>query len=45
MIQNAGINDVFEIKGADHMPMFCKPQELFDSLNQISIKYTLEIMK
>jgi pimeloyl-ACP methyl ester carboxylesterase len=40
MIQNAGINDVFEIKDADHMPMFCKPQELYDSLNQISIKYT-----
>ncbi|KAK2410988.1 salicylic acid-binding protein [Trifolium repens] len=39
MIQNAGINDVFEIKDADHMPMFCKPQELCDSLNQISIKY------
>ncbi|KAK2410996.1 salicylic acid-binding protein [Trifolium repens] len=39
MIQNAGINDVFEIKGTDHMPMLCKPQELCDSLNQISIKY------
>jgi hypothetical protein len=39
MIQNAGINDVFEIKDADHMPMFCKSQELCDSLNQISIKY------
>ncbi|GAU40211.1 hypothetical protein TSUD_397380 [Trifolium subterraneum] len=39
MIQNAGINDVFEIKGADHMAMLCKPQELCDSLNQISIKY------
>ncbi|KAK2410991.1 salicylic acid-binding protein [Trifolium repens] len=39
MIQNAGINDVFEIKGADHMAMLCKPQELCDSLNQISVKY------
>ncbi|WJX95296.1 (R)-mandelonitrile lyase [Trifolium repens] len=39
MIQYARINDVFEIKGADHMPMLCKPQELCDSLNQISIKY------
>ncbi|CAJ2635490.1 polyneuridine-aldehyde esterase [Trifolium pratense] len=39
MIQNAGINDVFEIKDTDHMAMLCKPQELCDSLNQISIKY------
>jgi hypothetical protein len=22
------------------MPMFCTPQELYDSFNQISIKYT-----
>ncbi|CAJ2635478.1 unnamed protein product [Trifolium pratense] len=40
MIQNAGINDVLEIKGADHMAMLCKPQQLYDSLNQISTKYT-----
>ncbi|WJX95298.1 (R)-mandelonitrile lyase [Trifolium repens] len=39
MIQNAGINDVFEIKGTDHMAMLCKPQELCDSLNHISVKY------
>lgn len=39
MIQNAGINDVYEIKGADHMAMICKPQELCDSLNQIALKY------
>ncbi|WJX89757.1 hypothetical protein P8452_71727 [Trifolium repens] len=39
MIQNAGINDVFEIKGADHMAMLCKPQELCDSLKKISVKY------
>lgn len=39
MIQNAGINDVLEIKGADHMPMLSKPQELCDSLMQIAAKY------
>jgi len=39
MIQNAGINNVFEIKGTDHMAMLCKPQELCDSLNHISVKY------
>ncbi|GAU40208.1 hypothetical protein TSUD_397350 [Trifolium subterraneum] len=38
MIQNAGINDVFEIKGADHMAMLCKPQELCDFLNQLAMK-------
>ncbi|CAJ2635487.1 unnamed protein product [Trifolium pratense] len=36
MIQNAGINDVLEIKGADHMAMLCKPQQLCDSLNHIA---------
>ncbi|KAJ1436524.1 Alpha/Beta hydrolase fold [Sesbania bispinosa] len=39
MIQNAGINDVIEIKGANHMAMLCKPQELCDSLLQIAAKY------
>ncbi|RDX70150.1 Methylesterase 1 [Mucuna pruriens] len=39
MIQNAGINDVVEIKGADHMPMISKPQELCDSLLQIATKF------
>ncbi|KAK7359906.1 hypothetical protein VNO77_01874 [Canavalia gladiata] len=39
MIQNAGVNDVIEIKDADHMAMFCKPQELCDSLLQIATKY------
>ncbi|KAI5418195.1 salicylic acid-binding protein 2 [Lathyrus oleraceus] len=39
MIQNGGINDVFEIKGADHMAMLSKPQELCDSLYQIATKY------
>jgi len=39
MIQNAVFNDVLEIKGADHMPMLCVPQQLFDSLQQIATKY------
>ncbi|XP_027347702.1 salicylic acid-binding protein 2-like [Abrus precatorius] len=40
MIQNAGINDIQEIKNADHMAMLCKPQELCDSLLQIATKYS-----
>ncbi|KAJ1436532.1 Alpha/Beta hydrolase fold [Sesbania bispinosa] len=39
MIQNAGINHVIQIEGADHMAMLCKPQELCDSLLQIATKY------
>ncbi|XP_061352526.1 salicylic acid-binding protein 2-like [Gastrolobium bilobum] len=39
MVKNAGINDVLEIKGADHMAMLSKPQELCESLLQIAIKY------
>ncbi|KAK8471530.1 hypothetical protein PHAVU_003G248025 [Phaseolus vulgaris] len=39
MIQNAGVNDVVEITGADHMAMLSKPQELCDSLQQIAAKY------
>ncbi|XP_027347664.1 salicylic acid-binding protein 2-like [Abrus precatorius] len=39
MIQNAGINDVLEIKGADHMAMLSKPQQVCDSLLQIATKY------
>ncbi|XP_057745899.1 salicylic acid-binding protein 2-like isoform X3 [Arachis stenosperma] len=39
MIQNARINDVMEINGADHMVMLCKPQELSDCLQQIAAKY------
>nr|ACU18956.1 unknown [Glycine max] len=40
MIQNAGINvEVLEIKGADHMLMISKPQELCDSFLQIATKY------
>ena len=32
--------DVVEIKGADHMAMLSKPQELCDSLLKIATKYT-----
>ncbi|OIW09757.1 hypothetical protein TanjilG_18087 [Lupinus angustifolius] len=39
MIQNAGIIEVEEIKGADHMAMLSKPQELCDSLLLIASKY------
>lgn len=39
MIQNGGINDVFEIDGADHTAMLSKPQQLCDSLYQIAAKY------
>ncbi|KAK7386478.1 hypothetical protein VNO78_26738 [Psophocarpus tetragonolobus] len=39
MIQNAGVSDVIVIKGADHMAMLSKPQELCDSLLQIASKY------
>ncbi|CAL0313905.1 unnamed protein product [Lupinus luteus] len=39
MIQNAGINDVEEIKGADHMAMFSESQELCDSLLLLASKY------
>ena len=39
MIQNVGFNEVVEIKGTDHMAMLCKPQELFDTLQQIATKY------
>ncbi|KAL2333622.1 hypothetical protein Fmac_014835 [Flemingia macrophylla] len=40
MIQNARINEVLEIKGADHMAMMSKANELRDSLLQIATKYT-----
>ncbi|MED6120604.1 hypothetical protein PIB30_022262 [Stylosanthes scabra] len=36
MIQNAGVSDVREIKGADHMAMISKPQELCSCLLQIA---------
>ncbi|BAT75540.1 hypothetical protein LR48_Vigan727s003600 [Vigna angularis] len=39
MIKNAGVDNVVEIEGADHMAMLSKPQELCDSLQQIAAKY------
>lgn len=39
MIENGGLENVIEIRGADHMPMFCKPKELCDSFVQIARKY------
>ncbi|XP_058766207.1 salicylic acid-binding protein 2-like [Vicia villosa] len=39
MIQNAGINHVFEINDSDHMAMISKPQQVCDSLYQIAAKY------
>ncbi|CAK7339427.1 unnamed protein product [Dovyalis caffra] len=39
MIQNSAVEEVMEIKGADHMPMFCKPKELFHCLSEIANKY------
>lgn len=38
MIENGGVTNVVEIKGADHMPMFSKPQELCNSLLEIGNK-------
>jgi hypothetical protein len=39
MIENGGLKDVMEIKGADHMAMFSKPQELCHRLLEIAHKY------
>ncbi|KAI4357050.1 hypothetical protein L6164_001026 [Bauhinia variegata] len=39
MIQNAGIDHVEEINGADHMAMLSKPQELYNALLKIADKY------
>ncbi|KAL2333625.1 hypothetical protein Fmac_014838 [Flemingia macrophylla] len=40
MTQNVGMNvDIEEIRGADHMVMISKPQELCDSLLRIAAKY------
>ncbi|KAL9418992.1 hypothetical protein AB3S75_036863 [Citrus x aurantiifolia] len=39
MIQNNPVDQVMEIKGADHMPMLSKPQQLLDCLSQIAHKY------
>ncbi|KAM0975611.1 hypothetical protein ACFX13_018902 [Malus domestica] len=38
MIENGGVTNVVEIKGADHMPMLSKPQELCNSLLEIGNK-------
>ncbi|CAL5409760.1 unnamed protein product [Camellia sinensis] len=41
MIENiGGVKEVMEIKGADHMPMFSKPQELCSCLLEIANKHT-----
>ena len=34
MIENSGADEVMEIKGADHMVMFSKPQELSQCLSE-----------
>ncbi|XP_038883600.1 salicylic acid-binding protein 2-like [Benincasa hispida] len=39
MIQNSGIQNVMEIEGADHMPMFSKPQQLCQCLLHTAKKY------
>ncbi|KAK7386481.1 hypothetical protein VNO78_26742 [Psophocarpus tetragonolobus] len=39
MIESVGFNEVVEIKGADHMAMLSKPEELFNSLEKIATKY------
>lgn len=39
MIENFPVKEVMEIKGADHMPMFSKPQELCDCLVKIADQY------
>ncbi|KAG2408671.1 hypothetical protein LR48_Vigan123s002800 [Vigna angularis] len=36
MIQNAAVNNVLSIKGADHMVMNSKPRQLFDALQNIA---------
>ncbi|KAK4275626.1 hypothetical protein QN277_018672 [Acacia crassicarpa] len=38
MIQNSGVNEVLEIKDADHMAMLSTPQELCDALLQLAPK-------
>ncbi|RZC30573.1 Methylesterase 3, partial [Glycine soja] len=39
MIERNPHNEVKEIVGADHMPMFSKPQELFSYLHEIANTY------
>lgn len=40
MIDNYSAEEVKEIKGADHMPMLSKPQELFQCLLDIAATYS-----
>ncbi|XP_057541724.1 salicylic acid-binding protein 2-like isoform X1 [Amaranthus tricolor] len=35
MIENGGVKEVKELKGSDHMPMFCMPKQLSDCLLEI----------
>ncbi|XP_023518216.1 salicylic acid-binding protein 2-like [Cucurbita pepo subsp. pepo] len=37
MIHNSGIENVMEINGSDHMPMFCKPRQLLHCLLQVAV--------
>lgn len=39
MIENSAVEEVMEIKGADHMAMLSKPQELFHCLSEIANKH------
>ncbi|XP_071725060.1 methylesterase 1-like [Rutidosis leptorrhynchoides] len=39
MIENYPVEQVFEIKDSDHMPMLCKPKELRDCLSEIADNY------
>lgn len=39
MIENYAVREVMEIKGADHMAMFSKPQELTHCLLEIAHKH------
>ena len=36
---NGGVKEVMNIKGADHMPMFSKPQELCACFLKVAHKY------
>ncbi|KAG6766926.1 hypothetical protein POTOM_028103 [Populus tomentosa] len=38
-LENGAVEEVMEIKGADHMVMFSKPQELFHCLSEIAHKH------
>ena len=38
-LENGAVEEVMEIKGADHMAMLSKPQELFHCLSEIAHKH------